>query len=84
MGSVIPSHASWPVADNRSGMPLSFGIFEKFYSSIEPFKSEAGIPAIGSSGFVSQSTHTQQDTKAADKFSFRALHISFLLSYSSH
>ena len=53
MGSVIPSHASWPVADNRSGMPLSFGIFEKFYSSIEPFKSEAGIPAIGSSGFVS-------------------------------
>jgi hypothetical protein len=35
-----------------SGLPYSYGVFQKFYSEYEPFSSQRGIAAIGTSGLV--------------------------------
>lgn len=34
------------------GLPFSFGVFEKYYAQHEPFSSQPGIPAIGTTGLV--------------------------------
>ena len=43
------------VTANRSisGLPYSYGVFQKYYSDHEPFSSQTGIAAIGTSGLVS-------------------------------
>lgn len=34
------------------GLPFSFGVFEKYYTQHEPFASQPGVPAIGTTGLV--------------------------------
>lgn len=34
------------------GFPFSYGIFEEYYSTHEPFAGKSGIPAVGSSALV--------------------------------
>lgn len=62
------------------GMPLSFGIFEKFYSSIEPFSSEPGIPAIGSSSLVSHVAHKLRLYASPGKLTQKQQGLAYFLS----
>lgn len=34
------------------GFPFSYGVFEDYYSTHEPFAGKSGIPAVGSSALV--------------------------------
>lgn len=34
------------------GLPFSFGVFEKYYTKHEPFASQTGVPAIGTTSLV--------------------------------
>ena len=37
---------------NPIGLPFSFGVFEKYYAQHEPFSSQSGVAAIGTTGLV--------------------------------
>lgn len=47
------SHSFLTRSYRVSGLPYSYGVFERYYSTHEPFESQRGLAAIGTTGLVS-------------------------------